>query len=296
MKKSKSKPGVAPAPPGEGEFSLIPRDKLLSLYAAMLKCRAIARHLPTASRRQRKGSGRSGSVLISEAVSAGVTIDLRSSDAISPAPSDLTPCAVKGVALKPLLRWWSNSSIRIPARVARACVIPPSPQISARLEAALRLAGHFRAANDGSVVVFFAAPNTLLPMRADAPNTSLELLQSFFRQAAEEQLPILFVAQCDQGKGDLLSIAQHCGVPGVAVDCDDVVAVYRVAFEALSHARLGNGPTLIDSRPWSKNGRNPKKPARDSVDKMELYLAGKGIAFLPVKHRILKEIAAQLGN
>src|SRR5580658_8342302 len=208
MKKSEVKPGVAPAPLGEGEFSLIPREKLLSLYAAMLKCRAIVRRLPTGVKGRRKGS-----VFISEAVSAGVTIDLRANDAIGPASSDLTPCAVKGVALKPLLRWWSNPSTRIPARVARARVIPPSEQISARLEAALRLAGHFRAANDGSVVVFFAAPNTLSPMRADAPDTSLGLLQSFFRQAAEEQLPILFVAQCDQGKGDLLSIAQHCGVP-----------------------------------------------------------------------------------
>jgi len=291
MNKTVVKPGVAPAPPGEGEFSLIPRNKLLGLYAAMLQCRAIAKRLP-----KTLSSGLSNSLRIFEAVSAGLTIDLLEGDAISPAPSDLTPCLVKGVAPKTLLRWWRNPSSRFPARVAGANVIPPSGSIAARLEAAMRLAGHFRAVNNGSVVVVFAASESL----RSKPNSELEFAQPFphsvLRQAAENRLPMLFVALGNRDNEELLSIAGQCGVASMAVDRDDVVAVYRVAFEALSHARHGNGPTLIDARPWRTIGHSAKKKdARNPIAKMELYLAGKGIAFKPVKRRVLRAVDAQLG-
>ncbi|MGP8250547.1 MAG: thiamine pyrophosphate-dependent enzyme [Terracidiphilus sp.] len=292
MKKSEVKPGVAPAPPGDGEFSLIPHNKLLHLYAAMLKCRVIAEGIAkgTAARRKR-------SLLISEAVTVGVTIDLLAGDAISPVPSDLTPCALKGVALKALLRWWSNPSTRIPRVVVRANVIPPAASTAARLEAALRLAAHFRSTNSGSVVVFFAGPDTLRSKPAASPTLSRELLESFLLQASAERLPILFARQSEGNAGDFLPISQQCGVPCMVVDRDDVVAVYRVASEALSHARRGNGPTLIDSRPWRLKDRVPKtRELRDSIGKMELYLAGKGLAFRSVKDRTIKEFAAELGR
>jgi pyruvate dehydrogenase E1 component alpha subunit len=302
MKKSEVEPGVAAASPGEGEFSLIPHHKLLDLYAAMLKCRAIAARLPIAIRRRRTGSS-----LICEAVSAGIIINLTASDAISPAPSDLTPCALKGVSPKTLLRWWPNQSGRIPARFAQAHVIPPSASTAARLEAAVRLASHIRSANDGSVVVFFAAPDAPTGRRSSAnpaaPALSRQLLQSFLRHAAQQRLPILFVWQCNRDSEDLPAIAQQCGVPGMAVDSNDVVAVYRVASEALAHARRGSGPSLIDSRSWRPDGSSPKKDRRppkkpeslDPIGKMELYLAGKGLAYTPAKRKVLKEIATQLG-
>jgi len=40
------------------------------------------------------------------------------------------------------------------------------------------------------------------------------------------------------------------GVPGVRVDGNDVVAVYTVAREAVSRARRGEGPTLIEARTY----------------------------------------------
>jgi pyruvate dehydrogenase E1 component alpha subunit len=292
MKKSKVKPGVASAPPGDGEFSLIPHNKLLDLYAAMLQCRMLANAIANATAGRRRRSLR-----ISEAVTAGVTIDLLAGDAISPAPADLTPCALKGVAPKTLLRWWSNFSARVPVRVARANVIPPSPSTAARLEAALRLAAHFRSAKSGSVVVFFDGPDNLRSRPAGPPALSRNLLQFFMRQAARERLPILFVRQSNEDGEDFLAISRQCGVPGMVVDCHDVVAVYRVASEALSHARRGNGPTLIDSKPWRPKGRAGKsREVHGSIGKMELYLAGKGLAFRSVKDRIAKEFPAVPGR
>jgi Dehydrogenase E1 component len=290
MKKSDVKPGAAPAPPGDGEFSLIPNNKLLDLYAAMIKCRLIADGIAniTADRRKR-------ALLKSAAVTAGVTIDLRASDAIGPVPFDLTPCVLKGVALKSLLRWWANPSTRFPRVIARSNVIPPAASDAPRLEAALRLAARFRSTNSGSVVVFFAGPDTLRSKPAASSLFSRELLESFLSQAAAERLPILFVLQSDGNADDYIPISKQCGLPCMVVDRDDVVAVYRVASEALTHARRGNGPTLIDSKPWRLNGRGRKtSELHNSIGKMELYLAGKGLAYRSVKDKVIKKFAAEV--
>ncbi len=288
MKKREVKPGVALAPPGEGEFSLIPHSKLLELYAAMLKCRMIRDAISGG----KKAARRKRSALISEAVTVGVTIDLEVGDAISPMASDLTPCALRGISLKTLLRWWADPSARVPRVITHANVISPAASTAARLEAALRMAALFRSTNSGSVVVFFTGPETPGSKAA----LSHERLRSFLLRAAAGHLPILFVRQGNPYADDFLPISEQCGVPGIVVDCDDVVAVYRTAFETLAHARRGNGPTLIDSKPWRLNGGGPKmRKLRDSIGKMELYLSGKGLAYKSIKERIGKEFAAELG-
>ena len=297
MKKSVVKPGVAPAPPGEGEFSLIPNDKLLDLYAAMLKCRMIARIVPIGKQNRRPGSK-----VHSEAVTAGVTIDLLAGDAISPAASDLTPCLVKNSALesiplKSLLHWWSNPSARMPGVVVRANVIPPAASTAARIEAALRLAAYFRSTNSGSVVVLFMGPDSPQPKRYAAANLPQLQLQSFMSRVALARLPILFVMQSESDSDDFMPLSQLSGVPGMVVDCHDVVAVYRAASEALTHARRGNGPSLIHSKPWRLAGDLPKKrETGDSIAKMELYLTGKGLAYRSVKDRIIEKFNAELGR
>jgi len=291
MKKSKVKPGAAIAPPGEGEFSLIPHSKLLDLYVAMLRCRVIAKGIPLSMKARGKRS-----LLSSEAVTVGVTIDLLATDAISPAPTDLMPCAVKidlpgGVAINTLLRWWSNPAARIPNAFARANVIAPAASTEARLEAALRLAAHFRSTNCGSVVVFFAGPDSVPSKPAASPAP----LESLLRQAVARQLPILFVRQSEAKNDHFNKIARHCCMPGMVVDQDDVVAVYRVASEALAHARRGNGPTLVDSKPWRLKRGGPKtRGSSNSIGKMELYLEGKGLAFKSIKNAIQKKFAARL--
>jgi TPP-dependent pyruvate/acetoin dehydrogenase alpha subunit len=292
MKKRQVKPGVAPAPPGDGEFSLIPNNKLLVLYAAMIKCRLIAKAIPIA-----KEGRRNRSPLRSEAVTVGVTIDLQAGDVVSPAASDLTPCAVKGVGVRTILRWWSSPSTRVPRTIARANVIPPVASIAARLEAALRLAVHFRSTNSGSVVVFFAGDGTLHSKGVASPSLSPELLRSCLSRAAAGRLPILFVMQSETDTDDSLLISQQSGVPSMVIDRDDVVAAYRVASEALAHARRGNGPTLIQSKPWRLKGRGRKaREGRDAVGKMELHLAGKELAYKSVKDKARKEFEAELGR
>jgi 2-oxoisovalerate dehydrogenase E1 component len=71
------------------------------------------------------------------------------------------------------------------------------------------------------------------------------------------KLPVLFVCENNQyatevpfaysaGNPEVAPRGFAYGMPGVAVDGNDVLAVYRVAGEAVERARLGGGPTLIE--------------------------------------------------
>src|SRR5262249_24241143 len=93
------------------------------------------------------------------------------------------------------------------------------------------------------------------------------------RSAAAEQLPILFVCDGGSTRQDLAAKAYEHGLPGIPVDGHDAVAIYRVASESLAHARQGNGPTLIECKPWTAG----KAKKRDAVRNMEEYLLRKGL-------------------
>lgn len=52
------------------------------------------------------------------------------------------------------------------------------------------------------------------------------------------------------------------GMPGVVVDGNDVVAVYRAAKEAIERARSGGGPTLVECKTYRHKGHSRFDPAK----------------------------------
>jgi pyruvate dehydrogenase E1 component alpha subunit len=56
------------------------------------------------------------------------------------------------------------------------------------------------------------------------------------------------------------------GIPGVAIDGNDVMAVYRTAREAVERARKGEGATLIECRTYRHKGHSRIDPARYRPD------------------------------
>ncbi len=79
--------------------------------------------------------------------------------------------------------------------------------------------------------------------------------------AAIWDLPTLFVCENNMyatevpfayasRNNDVASRAAAYSIPGVAVDGNDVIAVYRVAGEAIDRARKGGGPTLLECRTY----------------------------------------------
>jgi pyruvate dehydrogenase E1 component alpha subunit len=51
----------------------------------------------------------------------------------------------------------------------------------------------------------------------------------------------------DQTAGEIWRRAEGYGMPGVRVDGNDVLAVYRATADAVARARRGEGPTLIEA-------------------------------------------------
>ena len=146
--------------------------------------------------------------------------------------------------------------------------------------------------------------------------TAEESWQEALQIAGKRKLPMIFVcwngslAEASRGKREsgrkgALWPEPAFGFPSIAVDGDDVVAVYRVATEAIAHARRGNGPTLISCESWrenhssaKENGQRGPSPAMrrsnygQSILNMENYLTGKGL--FKLKYR--REIVAAFGK
>ena len=90
---------------------------------------------------------------------------------------------------------------------------------------------------------------------------------------------------------DVSDRAAAYGMPGIAVDGNDVMAVYEAASEAVARARKGQGPTLIECKTYRQHGHfegdpAPYKPAeeqaawmkRDPIPNFRKYLIDNGVA------------------
>jgi TPP-dependent pyruvate/acetoin dehydrogenase alpha subunit len=100
--------------------------------------------------------------------------------------------------------------------------------------------------------------------------------------AAIWDLPVIFVCENNlyatevafdyaTRNTDVAERARSYGVPGVAVDGNDVMAVYEVAGEAVRRARAGQGPTLLEcrtyrTRPHAEGMRDVGYRTQDEVE------------------------------
>jgi len=215
-------------------FSLISNRKLLTLYAAMVACRRIAEN--SASRLNgKRGSATAASVLGHEAAAVGAAIDLHAHDTIAPA-------------------LWPEDALK---------TINPTAGVAPGFSLAARKA---LAGKDGGKIWLYFSPG-----KRRAQTSWLKALAV----AAEDNLPILFVflnrpeTSAMPGVDGAIPLKRKgYALPVINVDSNDVVAVYRVASEAIAHARKGHGPTLIDCR--------LSIPA-DPLKNMQKYLIGKGL-------------------
>ena len=152
---------------------------------------------------------------------------------------------------------------------ARLNLIPPSLSLAAQLERVTEVATANKKAKNQLIVVAFCGSSTASP----------ELLHDAMRQIGKRDLPVLLICHSDSESDQICLKAQECDFPGVIVDGDDAVAVYRVATEAMAHARRGSGPTLIDCKPWPLNGQKStqRRVTLDPILRMEEYLTRKGL-------------------
>lgn len=261
--KVKSMKKAAAAGDGKPGFSLISNEKLVELYSTMMKCRMLASRARSLAGRSRAASG-----IGREASIAGVVAGLKPGDTIGSSNLDYLTGFAKGSPLKSIVRELLAAGAK------------PGDASSKHLGTGTK---------HGAIAVDFCD-------RTSASATSLEqALQS----AASRRLPVLFVRlnRAPVGRArrkplrneeDLSAKAKAFGVPAMHVDGNDVVAVYRVAHEAIVRARLGRGPTLIECMQDGASG------SVAPIAHMERYLAAKGLFEAGMKKKIVAEFRREL--
>ena len=130
-------------------------------------------------------------------------------------------------------------------------VVPQTATLAGQLNIAAGLALASRQLEKPNVVVALA----------DDGLAALGFWHEAASMAAQQRLPIVFIAEnCAQAHRngtsvvksdeDLRDRAEAYGIPGITVDGNDIVAVWRVTQESIHRARSGAGPTLIECRTW----------------------------------------------
>ena len=223
-----------------------------------------------------------------EAIATGCAIDLRPDDTIALAPHNSIASLVKGAPLDDI--------------VAQMYAPPgASPTESARLGLATSVALANKQKKKSSVVVVFS----------DKATTALGCWNEALELAANKSLPIIFVVE-DNPWTDSASIkasdeekdekARSYGFPTITVDANDVVAVYRVAYESVERARQGGSPVLVEGKPYRLYSPAKRRLANsaawrtqhDPLTHMERYLRAKGLFTPRWKDQMAQEFSQKL--
>ncbi len=271
---------------------MISGEKLIEIYAAMVKSRMLAKRAAFLKRQGRLASDLEAGVG-REAAVAGLTVDLLPGDTLSVARPYSISGFIKGLPLKDAFSGLvTTANGHGPARATKndegnsaVHVIPAAVNHAAQLHIACGVALACKVAKNRGIAVAFC----------DDGAESLDGWRDTLAFAGRHDLPILFVHRSDarrrQEDDSDLELGeggghktQAWGVPAITVDGNDAVAVYRVASESIARARLGRGPTLIECGVYPlhgpagnhrKNGR--RLEAHDPISAMEIHLARKGL-------------------
>jgi TPP-dependent pyruvate/acetoin dehydrogenase alpha subunit len=230
---------------------LISNQRLQHLYVTLLRTRLL---------RQRNPLKKSATSLVArEAIVTGTVTHLEDGDAVMPLLGDRLAALARGHSLRRVL-----TAEPLPG------ILMSAPTTEARFAIATGYATARRGTKD--VVLAFSGPGL----------NSLDGLSSSLSYAAQHKLGIVFVIE-SAADSDLSSArnTKPLGIYGIPVDGNDVVAIYRVAQEAIHRARRGVGPTLIDCKPWPLHG------AGDSIVRLEQALERRGLPTVPLKERTL---------
>jgi TPP-dependent pyruvate/acetoin dehydrogenase alpha subunit len=232
----------APSAPPSDTFSLISNQKLVQLYFSMLASRALQKHSATAATAATFPAARG-----QEAAAVGIALDLVRGDTVAPPAWDISPL--------------SHINIR--------------PSVASSIDHALKASLRAHKAKNRKIVVAFS------PSGLDGSGLDRPWLEAHDRASAD-RLPILFItwrrhsSLSGNGFNHSTPTSQKYTFPTITVDGCDVVAVYRVASEAIEHARKDHGGTHIDC--IAEKGHDP-------IRKMEQYLSSKGLFTTDLKRQ-----------
>jgi pyruvate dehydrogenase E1 component alpha subunit len=256
---------------------LIPHEKLLEMYTAMVKCRMIADRANLLAQQGRIPTALAAT-MGHEATFAGIAANLHPDDSVNASHGELLPGYLRGAPLTAIFSSFApNGNGHAPSAPNDATAATAGDPLLSACEAARA----HKARKTGKVSVVFCAGEQASPAS----------WKRHLSLAARRELPVVFVLRHNESQvasalgsaGDAPQALAH-GAPVIAVDGDDAVAVYRVASESVARARQRRGPTLIESvttasSPAAQNGAsgNGHNTVSAAFLNMENYLSGKGL-------------------
>jgi TPP-dependent pyruvate/acetoin dehydrogenase alpha subunit len=272
------------------ENPLIPHARLRQMYRAMLHARMLEKALPASSRGRGIGEGAvSLGIAGLEACLVSSAVSLEAGDLVSDAVGGGVVEFLRGAALGEVLDRGKGKSRRqtVTLDCGAAMRLAGAQTASKRMWSAIGAGLALKAAGERDkkssatrsdeaaterqlgVVVVYVRPG-------EAKNA---VWRSALQFVADEVLPMLFVVlppTSAETAGELSRLSQKCGVPGIAVDGADAVAIYRVAQESVVRARMGGGAALLECVPFAVEGAKAKSV--DAIAALERYMLDRGVA------------------
>jgi TPP-dependent pyruvate/acetoin dehydrogenase alpha subunit len=290
-------------------------DVLRSLYSVMLKTRLLEEQVLTLLRAGRI-PGVPVPVLGGEATEVGACIGLQPDDSFATTQPKLATHVVRDTPLKRVFAQLFNFEKEYLAAQSSADapalrVVPQTATIAGQFNIAAGVALAARHLEKSNVVVALAEDGL----------AALGFWHEAASIAAHQRLPIVFVVEnCDQShrngtnavqsNEDLRDRAEAYGIPGITVDGNDIVAVWRVTQESIHRARSGAGPTLIECRTWrwhaeadqdstahaSKGSSQKARKEHDPLHHMEHYMKKRNLWKQAWKNNLVAEYRAALAR
>jgi pyruvate dehydrogenase E1 component alpha subunit len=276
------------------KFKLSP-DQLLEMFFWLKLIRAFDERL---SILVRQGKVRSGvyTGIGQEAIIVGTCYGLRKEDYICPLHRDLGAFLMKGVDARTMMSQMfakttglsKGRDSALHSGVNELGIFGNTSMLGANLPVAAGLGLSFKMDRTDNVVIAYFGEG--------ASNTGD--FHEALNIAGVQRLPILFICENNQyaysvpveksmAIDDVADRAEGYGFDGVAVNGNDVLAVYQATQGALARARSGDGPTLIECKTYRWHGHSEHDKAfyrtneelamwksRDPIPTFTTYLTG----------------------
>ena len=245
------------------KFKLAP-EQLLEMFYWLKLMRGFDLRLSTLVK---QGKVRSGvyTGIGQEAIIVGTCFGLRKEDFICPLHRDLGSFLMKGVEPKVMMSQMfakttglsKGRDSALHSGVTELGIFGNTSMLGANLPIAAGIGYTFKMEKVDNVVVAYFGEG--------ASNTGD--FHEAMNFAGVQQLPIVFVCENNQyaysvpveksmAIDDVAIRAEGYGFDGVAINGNDVLAVYQASLGAIARARAGDGPTLIECKTYRWHGHS----------------------------------------
>src|SRR6266853_1509759 len=270
-------------------------DQLMELFYWLKLIRAFDMRLSTLVKQGRVRSGVYTGIG-QEAIIVGTCFGLRREDFICPLHRDLGAFLMKGIDARTMMSQMfakvtglsKGRDSALHSGVNELGIFGNTSMLGANLPVAAGLGYTFKMEKSDNVVIAYFGEGA----------SNVRDFHEALNFAGVQQLPILFICENNQyaysvpveksmAIDDVAIRAEGYGFDGVAINGNDVLAVYQATQGALARARGGDGPTLIECKTYRWHGHSAHDKAfyrtteelamwksRDPIPTFTTYLKG----------------------